>query len=212
MGEGQVTAPAARPGRPRRYDLKPLPGWASREAGYFVAALDELLERLFDLIADLSPEALNFVPAGAHNSIAMLTVHMAWAEANWVSRVTQTAIPPALYQLVLPGRQGAAGELEPFSAGAAELIAICRRVRDEWTRLALSGLTDSDAARPMDVEVPGAPQQRMDTIRWTEAVRMTVRGVLMHLIWHWTNHSGQVALLRRMAGARYQWTFGDKVG
>jgi uncharacterized damage-inducible protein DinB len=36
---------------------------------------------------------------------------------------------------------------------------------------------------------------------------MTVRGVLWHLIWHWTYHSGQVGLLRRLWGSRYKWTF-----
>jgi uncharacterized damage-inducible protein DinB len=42
---------------------------------------------------------------------------------------------------------------------------------------------------------------------------MTVRGVLMHLVWHWTYHSGQVGLLRRLWGqGRYKWTFDRRVG
>ena len=42
---------------------------------------------------------------------------------------------------------------------------------------------------------------------------MTVRGVLMHLVWHWTYHSGQVGLLRRLWGhARYKWTFDQNIG
>lgn len=31
--------------------------------------------------------------------------------------------------------------------------------------------------------------------------------VLEHLCWHWTYHSGQVGLLRRLVGPRYRWTF-----
>ena len=42
---------------------------------------------------------------------------------------------------------------------------------------------------------------------------LTARGVLMHLVWHWTYHSGQVGLLRRQWGElRYQWTFAQNVG
>ena len=189
-----MSAPDARPSRPRRYDIRARPECASPEIGYAIAALDELSERLFDLIADLPQEALDFVPPGTTNSIAMLTVHMAWAEAGWISRVTGTRLPSELEQLLAPGAQDASGELPPFSMGVERLIDLCRCARQEVTLPALSSLHDIDAE---------ARDQRRP---------MTVRGVLMHLIWHWTYHSGQVGLLRRLWGARYKWTFAPTVG
>lgn len=178
-----------RAGRPRCYDLTPPAGFCHPEAAWAAAALDELHERAFDLIVDLPLDVLDFVPLDANNSIAMLIVHMAWAEASWIGRLTQNPIAPDLWQLVLPGRQGEDGELPPFSADAATLIGLCRRVGDEWTRPVLSMLTD------LNVPLDGEP------------VQLTRRSVLMHLAWHWAHHTGQVGLLRRMAGSRYRWTF-----
>ena len=183
-----------KPGRPRRYDLRALSGFANRDAGYAAAALEELSARLDDLIGDLDRDALEFVPEGTTNSSAMLVVHMAWAEASWIARVTQASIDPDLEARLQPGKQGAAGDLPVSSYGVSELTALCRRVRQEVTIPALATLDDVDGVVP-DARRP-----------------MTVRGVLMHLIWHWTYHSGQVGLLRRQWGARYQWTFDDKVG
>jgi uncharacterized damage-inducible protein DinB len=68
-------------------------------------------------------------------------------------------------------------------------MTVCARVRHEVTLPGLSRIQDLDACLPDD------PRQ------------MTVRGVLWHLIWHWTYHSGQVGLLRRLWGSRYKWTF-----
>ena len=189
-----MDSPSIQNGRPRRYTLCPVPGFANTSAAYAVAALDELLERLLDLISGLPPETLELVPEGGTNSIAMLTVHMAWAEATWISRVTQTDIPSDLRSRLLPGSKSSAGELPPYSSTSSQLIELCRRVRQEITYPRLRSL------HSIDTEVPD-PQRPM-----------TVRGVLMHLIWHWTYHSGQVGLLRRLSGARYQWTFGQELG
>jgi uncharacterized damage-inducible protein DinB len=183
-----------RPSRPRRYDIEPLPAFVHRGAAYAVAALDELRERLYDLITDLPQETIDFVPDGATNTIAMLTVHMAWAEAIWVANVTGTPIPSELEAPLLPGKQAPSGDLPPSSGSASELIELCQRVRDEITIPRLSTLNDVDA------EIPGTQRP------------MTARGVLMHLIWHWTYHSGQVGVLRRLWGSRYKWTFDRRVG
>ena len=184
----------AKYGRPRRYDLRAVSGFSNHDAGYAVAALDELSARLCDMIGDLDQDALDFVPQGTTNSIAMLVVHMAWAEAGWIARVTQAPIDPDLAARLQPGGQGASGELPSSSYGVSELQALCRRVRQKVSIPALAVLDDIDRVVP-DARRP-----------------MTVRGVLMHLIWHWTYHSGQVGLLRRLWGARYQWTFDNKVG
>lgn len=179
----------ARPGRPRRYDIRPPEGFANQEAAYVAAALDELSERAFDLIVDLPQDALDFVPEGATNSMAMLVTHMAWAEASWVSRIASVQLAPDLEQSLRPGRQGPSGELPSFSASASRLTALCQRVRNEVTRPALALVHDVNA------EIHD------------ERRSMSVREVLLHLTWHWTYHSGQVGLLRRLWGTRYRWTF-----
>jgi uncharacterized damage-inducible protein DinB len=179
----------ARPGRPRRYDMRPPEGFANAETAYAVAALDELSERVLDLIVDLPQDALNFVPEGATNSIAMLVTHMAWAEANWVSRIASVQLANDLERSLQPGRQGPSGELPSLSASASQLTVLCQRVRNEVTRPALALVHDVNAAIH------------------DEHRSMSVYEVLLHLIWHWTYHSGQVGLLRRLWGARYRWTF-----
>lgn len=190
-----MNTPDSRPGRPRRYDIHPIMGFADPDAAYGAALLDELLERLADMIGDLSQEALDFVPPGTTNSIAMLVLHMAWAEASWIARATDADLPPELEQCLRPGRQDASGSLPPSSATGEQLIATCRAVREQVTQPGLAPVED------IDVEVGDERQP------------MTVRGVLMHLIWHWTYHSGQVGLLRRLWGAsRYQWTFERHMG
>ena len=190
-----MTKSPPRPGRPRKYDIRPVTGFANQGAAYATAMLDELSERLFDMISDLPQEALDYIPDGSTNSIAMLAVHMAWGEASWIARVTQVTIPPELHESLLAGKQDASGELPPSSATVAELIDYCRRVRQDVTKPALKQVED------IDLEVGD------------ERRPMTARGVLMHLVWHWTYHSGQVGLLRRLWGrTRYQWTFDRSVG
>ena len=184
----------AKPGRARRYDLQPVEGSADPFAGYATAAIDELCERLYDLIGDLPQQALDFVPDGATNSIAMLTLHMVWGEASWVARISGTPMPLSFRQALSLGQQGPSGDLPPSSHSAAELVELCRTVRDTYTRPAVGRLENVDAL----VQDGGRP--------------VTAKGVLMHLIWHWTYHSGQVGLLRRLWGTRYQWTFDHQIG
>jgi uncharacterized damage-inducible protein DinB len=187
-----MTASLNRPSRPRRYNLAPVPTIAHPEAAYAIAAIDELRERLSDIIADLPQETMDFRPEGAGNTIAMLTVHMAWAEAIWIARATGLQIPASLHESLLPGKQGRSGDLLAYSNGAANLIALCQKVRQEVTLPGLSEIQDLEAVLEND------PRQ------------MTVRSVLWHLIWHWTYHSGQVGLLRRLWGSRYKWTFAKR--
>lgn len=181
-----------RPSRPRRYDLVPVPAIPHPEAAYAVAAIDELRERLYDIIRDLPQEAMDFRPEGAGNTIAMLAVHLAWAEATWVARATGQAIHAALDETLLPGKQGPSGDLSAYTNSASDLIALCQSVRQEVTLPGMCKVQDIEARLPND------PRQ------------MTVRSVLCHLIWHWTYHSGQIGLLRRLWGSRYKWTFANQ--
>jgi uncharacterized damage-inducible protein DinB len=192
--ESDVNVPTPTAGRPRNYDLHPVMGFADQTVAYIAAALDELSERLFDLIADLPQDALDYIPEGTTNSIAMLVVHVAWAEASWVSRATGYPIPDDVEECLLPGKQGASGDLPVSSASTEELVACCRVVRDRVTRPALAAVEGIDA----QLETAGQ--------------LTSLRQVLMHVIWHWIYHSGQVGLLRRLwGGTRYKWSFGPPV-
>lgn len=181
-------------GRPRRYDLRPPDGFADRELGLAVAWLRELAERVYDQIEDLPLGALDFLPAGTTLSISRLTLHMAWAEVNWVRRLAGVEPSPALWADL----QNAS--LDTFTIPpkggreAASLIEACRRAQDEYSAPALRGVRDIDAGRPIGDSV------------------VTVRGVMSQLAWHWTYHSGQIGLLRLLWGSDYEWTMDRSLG
>jgi uncharacterized damage-inducible protein DinB len=180
-------------GRPRRYDLTPLPDFAHPEVALAAAALDELRARVIDQIDDLSTAELACVPTGLTFSAGALVAHMIWAEMGWIRRATGVDGPAEMREHLDPvGRALPTGERVEAGLDAAALKSYCRRVRDEQTVPALAGVTEIEA------EVP-------DPDRST-----TIRGILMHLIWHWTYHSGQVGLIRDLCGAdAYRWMFGS---
>ena len=182
--------PAHRQGRPRRYALQAVAGFADDTVASAVAALDELRARVIDQISDLPPDALRFVPKGSTLSIAALVEHLVWAEEGWIRRVSGVEAPADLHAAVLEAGRGVpAGESIVPDVDAGDLVALCHRVGDEVTLPALAALTNIDTEFRADVQ-PTTP-----------------RGVLMHLIWHWTYHSGQIGLLRELWGSRYTWTF-----
>jgi uncharacterized damage-inducible protein DinB len=179
-------------GRPRQYDLQHTLGDREDFVGWASATLDELRARVYDQIEDLPPDALTFTPEGSSLSIAALVIHMAWAEAGWASGLADVDVPKDLnVQLQPAGRALPAGERPPLPDQVPDLIALCKRVATEVTEPALANLDDPD------VTIPEDPRDA------------TPRGVLMHLIWHWTYHSGQVGLLRELWGSGYRWTFGS---
>jgi hypothetical protein len=76
---------------------------------------------------------------------------------------------------------------EPAKVGeASDLVALCRRVRDEVTIPFLKDVADIGEARMDD--------------------GTSVQGVLMHLTWHWIYHSGHIGLVRLEWGSDYEWT------
>jgi len=175
-------------GRPRRYGLPPLTGFANPELAGMTAWLRELAERVYDQIADLPQEALDFSPQETKLSIGRLTAHLAWAEATWVSRLTKESIPEGLRGTLDIGALTAFDQPPVMSGTAAELIAFCRRVQEEFSGPALS--------RVEDIGLPLEAGGRT----------VNVRGVLTQLQWHWAYHSGQIGLLRLLWGSDYTWT------
>jgi len=177
---------ATKKGRERRYDVAALEGFRNREVASLAATLDELRERVYDQVIDLPQEALDYVAGSTRLSVGRLLLHLGWAEINWVKRLSRAIGPEDLEQALSRGALGAFGGEPPRVGPAAALVSLCRRVRDEVTVPCLRTVADVD-------------EKRLDD-------GSTVRGVLMHLVWHWIYHSGHIGLLSFEAGHDYEWT------
>ncbi len=176
--------------RPRRYALVPAVTFANPDVGLAAAALDELRARVIDQIADLPSDVLRRRPEGTTLSIGALVVHLVWAEAGWIERITGLVAPADLREALDDvGSAVPNGTIAASDLNAEALVTLCRRIRDEFTVPALAALTELD----LPFESRTQPN--------------TSRQVLMHLIWHWTYHSGHIGLLRDFSGAGYAWTF-----
>jgi len=169
-----------RQGRPRRYGYEPARGFAHPVAAALVAALDELTARHFDLIAGVAGDLLHRDPGSGFKSIAGATAHMIGAEAHWIEAVLGRDRPDEIRELL--DRAAADDDVT-----IAELEATAGRVREEMTKPWLAPLAD------VDEEVPRG--QRV----------LSVRGVLMHLVWHWAYHAGQCGLMAGLGGCEYEW-------
>ena len=175
-----------RVGRGRTY------GWATDNGpgmGWYISALDELHERVYDQIADLTESELMFAAPESRITIGWLTAHLISGEVRWIQRHSGRTPPDWLDSSSL-ARIRPYGEEQPSYGTADELIAAGRRVWNEWSRPILaSGIAPTDA---------------------TEGGALTAVGeVLMHLVWHWSFHSGHIGLVRLQAGGEYEWTFAD---
>ena len=180
-------------GRPRRYNLKPLSGFANTELAQGAALLQELAERVYDQIIDLPGEALDHTVQDTTLSISMLVLHMAWAEANWVRRITGVEIPDPLYKEIEKGSLSRLSDPPPPGYAASTLIELCRRVQKDYSQPAL-----------VDIE-------NIDGVLTKEGSTFSVRGIMGQLAWHWTYHSGQIGLLRLLWGSDYRWRSEDIV-
>ena len=181
-------------GRPREYTLTPLPGIPDQNLAMVGAMLYELRERVVDQVIDLPVDALSFRPQGTTLSIGVLAVHLVWAEAGWIGTVTDCDVPADFRKNINDIGQALPGGYEPpeCTMNAKEIVTLIRRIGPELTEPALSAFPDS-----------------IDRVIATRNRTMTPRGVLMHLIWHWTYHSAQIGLLREQWGSDYTWTFGS---
>ena len=176
-------------GRGRYYMINPIEGFSNRDAAISAAWMDEYRERVFDQIEDLPLEALNHEAAGTGLSIGRLVLHMAWAETLWIGRISGCEVPSDLAESLAPGSLEQFDKELESSPEAADLISLCRRVRDEMTIPGLKTVEDADA------------------VCWEDG--STFRGVLGQLQWHWIYHSGQIGLLRYEWGSDYEWTMGS---
>ena len=157
MKEKQDKLGRPRLGRPRRYALKPPAGFADSELAHAAAQLQELSERVCDQIVDLPADALEYTAQDAPLSITMLVLHMAWAEAWWVQRISGVKIPESLNTEIQKGSLSRIGEPPPTGFEAATLIAICRRVQSEYSQPRLAGIEDIAIAGKNQVRIVPNP-------------------------------------------------------
>jgi len=184
---------AVKQGRIRRYDLPAPAGFRSQELAALVATMQEMAERVYDQVDDLPREALEYSPGQTRLSIGRLVVHLAWAEAVWVPRLVGKTADPALEKRLRAGSLERFAEPPGPSEQAGELIALCRRVQQEHSLPILRMIADLDTP-----------------IEWNGR-RISVRGIVGQLTWHWIYHSGQIGLLRFECGSDYVWRSGDMV-
>jgi hypothetical protein len=173
-------------GRGRFYGIKPIEGFANRDIALAVAWMDEYRERVYDQIEDLPLDALDTESPGTGITIGRLVLHMGSAEANWISKIAGRKTEPDLAELLAPGSLDNFEKDPSPSPESSELIALCRRVRNEMTVPWMKIVDDADE------------------ICWKDG--STFRGVLGQLQWHWIYHSGQIGLIRFEWGSDYRWT------
>lgn len=175
-------------GRGRLYALEPLKDFTNREIAIAAAWLDEYRFRVYDQIDDLPAEALNHQAQGTGLTIGRLVLHMAWAEALWMGRITDIQPTSSLSAAIAAGALDQLSGDPPASPQASVLIEICNSVRDGMTVPGLK--TAEDAGKAV----------------WKDG--STIRGILGQLQWHWVYHSGQIGLIRFEWGSDYTWTMG----
>ena len=180
-------------GRPRRYDFTADPAYGSEFVGYTLAALDELLERVVDQINDLPHEALAFTSPHVWFPLGWLPLHLAASEHRLMEKVAEAVrgealhIDPDLARALEGGYLESHGSIPSRLMHADALTDIMRQVRKDVTKPVCRDIEDANARIP-------------------EATALsTPRSVLMHLLWHWTYHSGHIGLLRLEWGSDYEW-------
>ena len=177
----------AKDGRGRFYRITPMDGFADRSMAMKASWMDEMRERVYDQIEDLVPDALNQEAPGTGLTIGKLTIHLAWAEALMVQRISKTPPPDDLKAALDPGAKAVIRDAPRPVPPAKGLIELCRRVRDEVTLPAIRDLKNPDEPCWEDGSTP--------------------RGILDQLLWHWVYHSGQIGLIRFEWGSDYIWSF-----
>ncbi len=146
--------------------------------------LDAGQARLLDLLSELGPERLARVPAGLHNSLAALALHVAATEVRMAYRLTGRQpgdIPaPLRAAYLMDGPQSPLPQ--PQGETAATLRAKAEQARG-LLREALASLREADLER----EVVMGPE-RTATVRW----------MLTLLPSHQLQHFGQMQIIRQL--------------
>jgi uncharacterized damage-inducible protein DinB len=158
-------------------------GMMCPELESYLQMIDDLRGQVRALVADLSPEALNWRPIEgleehATNSLAVLTTHVAGGEHFWIAEVV--------------GRQPLTRDRDAeFVAEAIDAADLVRRLEEVGaeTRQVFAGLTQDD----------------LDGVREARGRTIPVRWCILHVVDHTALHLGHMQLT-------YQLWMGGQIG
>lgn len=182
---------------PVRRTIEPLEGFRSREAGVFLAQLEDQSRRLRESLEGITAHELGWQPRPGMNTIGMLLAHLAIVEVWWAGMAMdlETPVTEPVIGIATEGDGMPLGEdgVPPAHfagkelAYYADLLARARAyVRETYGRM-----LDADLNRTI---------QRT----WEENTRIfTVRWILYHTLEHFAGHFGQILLLRHMYRAAH---------
>jgi hypothetical protein len=184
-----------------RSKIEPLPEFRSREAGSFLAQLDDQLRLLKERTRDLTPEDLMWQPAPGMNTIGMLLAHLAVVEVWWTKVVLEHDPNPETRPILGIGEDDdglpLGEDAPPFpllnGKDIAFYVDLLDRGRAYFKRVA-KDLPEEDMEREFSRERPDG-STRVLNVRW----------YYYHVLEHFAGHYGQILLLmhlRKTAGAR----------
>jgi uncharacterized damage-inducible protein DinB len=165
----------------RRF-IEPAPGFAG-ELGVWVACLDDVRRRTTEAVAGLTPEELSWKPPAGGNSIGQLLRHIALVELDWVLTDLSRGEPlpktaPPILQLDGPMADPGTQPLEIF------LSALDYARKETKARLGRYGRDEIETIR----EFAGDGARKVFNVRW----------ILLHLVDHEAQHTGQILSVKRM--------------
>ena len=184
----------------QRLPLNPLPGFKSREAGIFMAQLDDQLDRLREATRGLTPEDLMWQPHPGMNTIGMLIAHLAIVEVWWTMIVVEgkenpdEEVRPVLGIGTMDDGMPLAEDAPaiPFLNGKdlAFYDDLMDKARAYYKRVTKDRPVE-DMERTFQRKRPdGAIRER--NVRW----------FYYHILEHFAGHLGQILLLKHLLRAR----------
>ena len=177
--------------------MAPLPEFRSREAGSFLAQLDDQLRLLRERTRDLTPEDLMWQPAPGMNTIGMLLAHLAIVEVWWTKVVIESDKTPEVLSVLGIGEDDdglpIAENAPPFPLLNGKDLAFYDDLLDRgraYFKKVTEGRPDDDMEREFTRERPDG-SQRVLNVRW----------YYYHVLEHFAGHFGQILLLMHLRRA-----------
>jgi hypothetical protein len=184
----------------QRLPMNPLPGFKSREAGIFMAQLDDQLERLHETTRGLTPEDLMWQPEPGMNTIGMLIAHLAIVEVWWTMIVIEGKEDPEEEVRTVLGIRTMDDGM-PLAEDAPAIPFLNGKdlaFYDDLMDKARAYYKRVTKDRPEEDMERTFQRQRPDgTIR-----ERNVRWFYYHILEHFAGHFGQILLLKHLLRAR----------
>jgi uncharacterized damage-inducible protein DinB len=173
--------------------LAPGTEYRSREVALHLAELDDLTRRLFEDLANATPEELAWQVAPGNNTIGMLLAHLAIVEVFWIqigvlAREIDTAevIGIAMNDDGMPAPPDGRPPAGLAGRDLAWFRALLERSR-AYVKGVAKGLDDAA------LTVARVRTRRNGTVQHFDA-----QWVLYHVVEHFAGHYGQILLLRHL--------------